>query len=110
MPGQEPPAPVHLRLVGVVDCNAYSVVRLDMGAPAFRIVGVAFRASLHFADGCLEAGDQARDLRQCCGILPHRDGGHLRRQGEAASRQRRDTRQQGAAPERGIWHSLHRFR
>ena len=80
MPGQEPPAPVHLRLVGVVDCNANRMVRLGMDTPAFRIVGVAFRASLHFADRCLQAGEQARRPRElllypaCTAMASARDG------------------------------------
>ena len=109
MPGQEPPAPVHLRLVGVGGCPANRMMRLGVDAPALRIVGVAFRALLHLADGRLQAGEQARRPRERRGILPDRDGIRPQRQDRSASRQGRDAGQQGAAAERRIAHRLHRF-
>jgi len=57
VPGQEPPASVHLAIIGVGDRRTHCVMVQRMRAPALRIVRIALRPALHFADRRIEVGE-----------------------------------------------------
>ena len=60
MPGQEPPASVHLRVIGVGYRGAHRVMIQSMRAPALRIIRITLRPALHFADRRIEGGEMMR--------------------------------------------------
>ena len=50
------------------------MVRLDVRAPAFRVMRMAVGALHRLAQGGFEIGQHAWRLCQCGGVLAHRDG------------------------------------
>ena len=64
MPRKEPPAAVDLRITVVGDSSAHGIVRIDVCAPAFRIMRITFGALLHLADGGLQASKHVRGLSE----------------------------------------------